>query len=64
MPDNLYEGLATQLKAMEPIIEDLKDKIAALREAGESTVEVEKKYNALLNRTNKWRAMLKRRGYM
>ncbi len=63
MAENLYEGLAVQLKAMEPLIEDLKDKIAALREAGESTVEVEKKYAALLNRTNKWRAMLKRRGY-
>lgn len=63
MADNLYEDLAVQLKAMEPLIEDLKDKIAALREAGESTVEVEKKYNTLLSRTNKWRAMLKRRGY-
>ena len=64
MADNLYENLATQLTTMQPLIEDLKDKIAALREAGESTVEVEKQYNSMLNRTNKWKAMLKRRGYM
>ncbi len=64
MADDLYKNLATQLTAMQPLIEDLKDKIDALREAGESTVDVEKKYNALLNRSNKWRAMLKRRGFM
>ena len=64
MADELYENLAAQLLAMEPRIEDLKDKIDALREAGEPTVEVEKKYRALLSRTDKWKTMLKRRGYM
>ena len=63
MADKLYEDLTVQLKAMLPRIEDLKDKIAALREAGENSVEMEKKYSTMLSRYNKWVSMLKRRGY-
>jgi len=62
MANELLTDLSAKLKAMKPRIEEQKDMIDALREAGEDTTKLTQNYQQMLNRYNKWLSMLKRRG--
>ena len=62
MKNELLTDLSAKLKAMKPRIEEQKDMIDALREAGEDTTKLTQNYQQMLNRYNKWLSMLKRRG--
>lgn len=63
MKSALLESVKEDLKAINPMIEEAEELIAALKEVGEPVQEMESELRTLKNRRTKWQNMLKARGY-
>lgn len=63
MANEMLKSIAEDFKSIDPKIAEAKELIAALREAGESTAQLEADLRALELRRDKWGKMLRARGY-
>lgn len=63
MKSQLLESVKEDLKAIEPMIDEAEELIAALKEVGEPTQEMESELRTLKIRRTKWQNMLQARGY-
>ncbi len=63
MKSQLLESVKADLVAIEPMIEEAEELIAALKEVGEPVQEMESELRTLKIRRTKWQNMLKARGY-
>ncbi|MDD5360449.1 MAG: hypothetical protein PHI02_09310 [Sulfurovaceae bacterium] len=62
MANEILQGIADNVSAINKEISNAQELISALSEAGETTVELDQKLKSLIMRKNKWENMLKNRG--
>ena len=60
----VLKSIAEDIKTLRPQIEEAKELIAALKEAGENTTKAEQDLRSLEIRLSKWERMLKARNLM
>ncbi len=63
MSDNVLQNIADTVNEINKNIINAQTLIDAMREAGETTAELDAKLKGLVNRKQKWESMLKARGY-
>ena len=63
MSDNVLQNIADTVNEINKNIINAQTLIDAMREAGETTAELDAKLKGLVNRKQKWESMLKSRGY-
>lgn len=63
MSDNVLQNIADTVKEINTNVTNAQTLIDAMREAGETTAELDAKLKGLVNRKQKWESMLKSRGY-
>lgn len=64
MPSEVLQQIAQDFKDIEPQIKEAEELIQAMKEAGETTTDMEAQLRALKQRKLKWERMLKARGLM
>jgi len=62
MENDIYKTIAEDISQINKNIKDSRDRIGFLKDAGESTVELESELRNLEIRKNKWERALKNRG--
>ena len=64
MPSEVLKNIAADFKQVQPAIDEAEELIQALKDAGESTADLEAELRALKIRQKKWHTMLKNRGLL
>lgn len=64
MASEVLRNIAADFKKIQPAIEEAKELIQAMKDAGESTAEMEAELRQLTIRKDKWERMLKARNLL
>jgi len=64
MANGVLQGIAENIKDIKVKLQNAKELVSALQDAGENVVEVQQQLHNLEQRRLKWEGMLKNRGVM
>ncbi len=64
MPSEVLKNIAKDFPQVQPAVDEARELITALKEAGEPTTDLETELRALIIRKKKWETMLKARGLL